>query len=362
MEGQPTATGRGRRSRRNLQGPAALGPCVARPTAIDLFAGAGGFSRGFAEAGFDVLAAVENEPGARQAYAANFPDHRLLTDDLKRVDFDALREEVGSPDVLIGSPPCEAFTVANAGRARDPLDRLYKDAAGVLTWHFIQALGKLRPRSFVMENVPGITEGALKRELRLLFRKAGFPRVWFNELRAEEHGVPSRRTRIFASDLELRPAPQPPPPTVWEVIGDLADLEATGDLPNHAKLTVSRREGARISGLEEGQSLYHWRNPQGRVFGHKTRLAPDEVAPTVMGSSRFVHPHDNRFLTVREHARLMGYPDDHVFAGGRGQQYDQVGESVPPPLARAIAEEVRRRLGEAPAAGKAARRASSQQA
>lgn len=338
--------------------PPAHAPRVAEATLtlIDLFAGAGGFTRGFVQEGFEVLAAVENEPGARRAYAENFPDHKLLTDDIKKVDFAALREEVGQPDVLIGSPPCEAFTVANAERRADPIDRLYKDPAGVLTWHYVQALQKLEPRTFIMENVPGILEGELKRELRMLFRKAGFPRVWFNELRAEEHGVPSRRTRIFASDLELAPAKQPPPGPVWGHIEGLQDLEQ--DIPNHAKLTVSRKEGARISELEEGESMYHWRSAQGRVLGHKTRLRPDEVGPTVMGSSRFVHPHENRFLTVREHARLMGFPDEHVFAGGRGQQYNQVGESVPPPLARAIAAEVAKQL-RAQAAGQ--RRASQQQ-
>jgi DNA (cytosine-5)-methyltransferase 1 len=193
-----------------------------------------------------------------------------------------------------------------------------------------------------MENVPGIVEGPLKAELRGLFRRQGFPRVGFHELRAEEHGVPSRRLRVFASNLELRPPPEPAPPPALEVIADLQDLERS--LPNHAKLTTSRREGARISGLEEGQSLYHWRSAQGKVLGHKTRLRADEVAPTIMGSSRLVHPLENRFLTVREHARLMGFPDDHVFAGGRGQQYDQVGEAVPPPLARAVAREVKARL------------------
>jgi DNA (cytosine-5)-methyltransferase 1 len=328
-------------------------PRAPRPTLVDLFAGAGGFSRGFVQEGFEVLAAVENEPGARQAYAENFPDHRLIIDDIKRVDFDALREELGSPDVVIGSPPCEAFTVANAERRQDPLDRLYKDPAGVLTWHYIQAVSKLQPRAFVMENVPGIVEGPLKREIRALFRKAGFPRVWINELRAEEHGVPSRRTRIFASNLKLEPPQEPPPPEAWTLIEDLRDLDF--QVPNHAKLTVSRREGARIADLEEGQSLYHWRSAQGKVLGHKTRLRADEVAPVIMGSTRLVHPLDNRFLTVREHARLMGYPDDHVFAGGRGQQYNQVGESVPPPLARAIAREVRALLA-APPTGKGSQR------
>lgn len=311
---------------------------AARPTAIDVFAGAGGFSRALVEEGFEVLAAVENEPGARKTYALNFPRVRLVAEDIKRVDFATLPR----PDVVVGSPPCEAFTPANAARRREPLDRLYKDPSGALTWHFTRALAALRPRAFVMENVPGILEGPLRAELRSLFREAGFPRVRFHEFRAEEHGVPSRRTRVFASNVRLELPRQPPPPAAWAVLEDLRELR--GQAPNHEKLTVSRREGSRIAGLKAGRSLYHWRSAEGKVLGHKTRLRPDEVAPTVMGSSRFVHPFENRFLTVREHARLMGFPDEHVFAGGRGQQYDQVGEAVPPPLARLIARSLKRQL------------------
>ena len=324
-------------------------PRKARLTVIDLFAGAGGFTRGFVDEDFHVLAAVENEPGARAAYAANFPKHHLITDDLKKVDFAALAEEVGQPDVVIGSPPCEPYTPANAERRKEPLDRLYKDPAGALTFHFIRAVGELQPKAFVMENVPAIADEPLKQELRALFRKQGFPRVWMQSLRAEEHGTPSRRIRLFASDLKLEPPPEPAQPSVAQVIGPLADLDATfQELPNHLKLTVSRKEGARIAELDEGESLYHWRSAQGRVLGHKTRIRGEELAPTIMGSSRFVHYDQSRFLTVREHARLMGFPDDHVFAGGRGQQYDQVGEAVPPPLARAIAGEVRRLLDAGP--------------
>lgn len=81
-----------------------------------------------------------------------------------------------------------------------------------------------------------------------------------------------------------------------------------------------------------------------RICTNVTRLHPYKLAPTVMGKSRFIHPFQDRFLTVREHARLMGFPDDHVFLGGKNVQYDMVGEAVPVPLARAIAKEVKKIL------------------
>ncbi|MEM4434921.1 MAG: DNA cytosine methyltransferase, partial [Sulfolobales archaeon] len=86
-----------------------------------------------------------------------------------------------------------------------------------------------------------------------------------------------------------------------------------------------------------GAALVKYRGYGGRLFPNLVKLDPRRVAPTVMGSSRFIHPYEPRLLTVREQARLMSYPDDHVFMGGKEEQYNQVGESVPPALSGAIA-------------------------
>lgn len=305
---------------------------------MDVFAGAGGFSFGFAEEGFEILSAVENFRTACETYAANVPVGEVLQADVRNVD----ETDFPKPDVLIGGPPCEGFTVANAARRVDPLDRLYKDPAGSMTLAYIKLLKLVKPRVFVMENVPQIMEGALKDELRMLFARAGYDTIHFNDLLAEEHGTPSRRRRLFVSNVPIAPPKSSRRVPVWEAIGDLESLDV--DLPNHVEVPVRGKRGRAMKDLEEGESIYHYRAADGRVHGSWTRLPKDDLAPTIKGLGRFIHPTQDRLATAREHARLMGYPDDYVFHGGKNDAYNQVGESVPPPLSQAIAREVRKAL------------------
>jgi DNA (cytosine-5)-methyltransferase 1 len=306
---------------------------VRAPTVVDLFAGSGGFSRGFAQEGFEVLAAVELERSHAAAYAANFPKAQVRNEDVRGTP------ALGSPDVLIGGPPCEAFTGANARRQPDPRARLYEDARGQLLLEFVRLLGEMRPRVFVMENVVGVAEGPLRDALRQEFARAGYPTLFFNVLRAEEHGTPSRRERMFVSNLPLQPKPQRATITVQEA---LAGLPPPGPVPaNHEPHPLSPEKQAKVARLRGGQALVRYGSASGRGLSNWQKLYADQLAPPVLGRTRFVHPTEARVLTVREQARLMGYPDEHAFAGGRDAQYEQVGQSVPPPLARAIAGEVR---------------------
>lgn len=305
--------------------------------AIDLFSGAGGFSRGFAEEGFEVTHAVEIQKPHAAAYAQNFPGTKVLHEDIRQVPgFGA------SPDVVIGGPPCEAFTGANARRQPDALARLYGDARGALVLEFVRCLEMVKPRAFVMENVVGVAEGPLREALRTEFRRAGFATVFFNALRAEEHGTPSRRERMFVSNIPLQPKPERGRVTVAEALHDLPPPGPTP--PNHEPVPLSPEKAAKVARLRPGASLVKYASASGRGLANWSRLYADQLAPPVLGRSRFVHPGGGRVLTVREQARLMGYPDGHVFAGGRDAQFEQVGESVPPPLARAIAGEVLRYL------------------
>src|SRR5437588_5501758 len=124
---------------------------------MDIFAGCGGFGFGFAESGFRITRAVEAFRTSLETYVANVPLDEALLSDVRKVDWAA----VPPFDVLIGGPPCEAFTVANADRRAAPLDRLYKDPLGSLTLQFILVAKTLKPRLFVMENVPPILDGPL---------------------------------------------------------------------------------------------------------------------------------------------------------------------------------------------------------
>jgi len=311
---------------------------------VDLFSGGGGFARGFEEEGFRGVLAVDNYPPAAKTYKANFPHTLFLADDVKEVNAALVRDLTGySPgeiDVVIASPPCEPFTGANPKRMRDPLDRLYRDPAGQLYLHAIRIIGELRPRAFVIENVPGILERPIQAAIRRELARAGYRNVYFNVLNAEDHGTPSHRTRVFVSNIRLRPG-RKRPPSVEEALEGLPEPGAVFP-PNHEEPPqVSKRHRRRLPRLRWGESLIMYRGAGGRRLPNYVRLHPRRVAPTVMGTSRFIHPYEDRLLTVREQARLMGFPDYHVFLGSRDAQYNMVGEAVPPTLARAIASSLR---------------------
>ncbi|MEB3844944.1 MAG: DNA cytosine methyltransferase [Desulfurococcales archaeon] len=306
---------------------------------IDLFSGGGGYARGFVDTGrYRHVLGVDNYPPAARTYTVNFPSAQFIADDIKEVTGRLIRDYTGigrgEVDVITASPPCEPFTGANPKRMRDPLDRLYRDPAGQLFLHAIRLIGELQPRVFIIENVPGIMEAPIRRSIRAELARVGYDTVYFNVLRAEEHGTPSRRIRVFVSNIRLQPA-RSKPPTVWEALKDLPPPGSPYP-PNHEAGQIPSRHRRRLPRLRWGESLITYQGAKRRLPNY-IRLHPYRIAPTVMGTSRFIHPFEDRLLTVREQARLMGFPDYHVFVGSRDAQYDMVGEAVPPPLARSIA-------------------------
>ncbi|EHR79370.1 modification methylase [Thermococcus litoralis DSM 5473] len=311
---------------------------------IDLFAGAGGFSRGFKEEGFEIVAAVENFPPKAKTYQINFPETFVFVEDIKRLDAEKLKKEIGEVEVIIGGPPCEPFTAINLKRKENPLDRLYNDPIGRLVLHFIRFLKAFKPAIFVMEEVPQVMEGPLREALQKEFKKAGYE-VYFNILDAYDYRTPQIRKRVFISNVPLNPPKVREKLTVWDAIGDLPDPRfSEKEIPNHEYVPLSAKKRRAIAKLGWGEALHSF----GGRFKNWIRLHPYKPAPTVRGTSRFIHPFEDRLLTVREQARLMGYPDYHIFLGGRNVQYDSVGESVPPTVARAIAEVVKEMLKKTP--------------
>jgi DNA-methyltransferase (dcm) len=313
----------------------------------DLFSGAGGFSRGFELAGFNVVVAVENDPPVAKTYKANFPHAYLIADDVKDVSESTIREISGLGrgdfDVVIASPPCEPFTPTNRNRMPNPLDRILTDPIGQLYLHAIRLIAELKPRFFVIENVSGVAEGPIRKVIEGELRKGGYDEVYFNIIRSEEYGVASGRVRAFVSNVKLGLSKRRPL-TVVEALEGLPEPGAPWP-PNHdAPATLPRKLMRKVPKLRWGRSLVTFEGAGSRRFRNYIRLAPDRPAPTVMGSSRFIHPFEDRLLTVREQARLMGFPDYHVFLGGKDSQYNMVGEAVPVPLAQAIAEDLLSRL------------------
>ncbi|MEM0479597.1 MAG: DNA cytosine methyltransferase [Pyrobaculum sp.] len=307
---------------------------------VDLFAGGGGFGLGFRKAGFLIKVAIEIDRDAARTYSFNHRDTIVLQEDIREVDYRLIEKYIDRIDIVIGSPPCEPFTAANPNRLEDPTDRLYVDPAGQLTLEFIRLVGELKPKVFVLENVAALAKEPLRTHIRREFKRVGYD-VYFNILHAEDYGVASRRRRVFISNIEIKP-PSAPRVLVRDVLSNLPPPDS-GLLPNHDTTTLSFKKQNKISKLKPGEALMKFRGAGG-FYENFIRLVWDDLAPTVMGSRRFIHPEEHRLITVREQARLMGYPDDYVFYGSKDAQYNQIGESVPPPLSYAIALEVRKYL------------------
>ncbi|MDP8002738.1 MAG: DNA cytosine methyltransferase [Caldisphaera sp.] len=313
----------------------------ARFSVLDIFSGAGGFSRGFEEAGFDIKVAIENDPPVSKTYKANFPLANLIADDVKEINYKTIKDITGMSindfDVIIASPPCEPFTPTNKNRMKIPIDRIFSDPIGQLYLHAIRLINELKPRYFVIENVSGILEGEIKETIINELKKSGFENIYFNVLYSEHYGVPSMRTRVFVSNVYLKLEKQ----KIITVSEALKDLPSPGVYwpPNHEEpQQLTKRLRKRVSNIKWGRSMIEFDGADSKRFKNFIRLNPNQPAPTVMGSSRFVHPFEDRLLTVREQARLMGFPDYHIFLGGKDSQYNMVGEAVPPPLAKLIAD------------------------
>ncbi|MCE4606346.1 MAG: DNA cytosine methyltransferase [Desulfurococcales archaeon] len=304
---------------------------------IDLFSGAGGFSRGFEEAGFRSILAVENHPAVSKTYKENFPKAIVLSEDIKRINIDVISKYIEQPeniDVIIASPPCEPFTGANPKRQKHPIDRLYRDPAGQLFLHAIRIIGEVQPRIFFIENVKGVLVNEIRNAIRKELSRYGYRNIYFNILKAEDHGVPSKRTRVFISNIRLN-LEKEPQVTVEEALERLPPPGSPYPF-NHEYTTLSPSKMRKLECLKWGKSLIKYMGAGGKKLPNLIRLDPRYPAPTVLGSSQFIHPYENRLLTVREQARLMGFPDYHVFLGSKDIQYNQVGEAVPPPLAYRI--------------------------
>ncbi|NVM55234.1 MAG: DNA cytosine methyltransferase [Candidatus Helarchaeota archaeon] len=305
---------------------------------LDLFCGAGGFAAGFQAVGFKIVAAVDQSYNAFLTYHHNFPEALLFNEDIHELHAIDIYDRMGiSPDVIIASPPCEAYTSANTYRQKEPLKRLYDDERGRLVLDAIRIIGDLRPKLFLVENVPELLSGELKWALRREFKQVDYEQIYFNMLFAEDYGTPSKRKRLFISNIKIAPKKQRNGSTVQEVL-NLPSPTSFHDIPNHEWCSISPKKLKKIGKLKPGNALVFYQSATRKTYTNWVRLVPNKIAPTVIGHSRFIHPFEDRVLTVRENARLMGFSDQHLFFGGLESQYDQVGEAVPVPLAITIAK------------------------
>jgi len=348
---------------------------MSRYSFADVFSGVGGSSLGFVRAGFVPVGAVDVDEIANATYQMNIGLHPI-TADATRVSSDKLSRMWGTVDVLVGCPPCQGFSdllAKRRGFADDPRNNLVVK--------FLKIIEVIEPRAVVFENVDGINRGAGRRYLELFIRslrKLGY-HVACGSLNAADYGVPQRRIRMIViasreSELGLPPPTHGDPNsdlvsngelkpwrTVRDAISDLPPLqpgERHPDVPNHyAKplpphwlelvKRVPKDGGSRTSVPERYWLPCHRRNP--KVFTNVfSRLWWDRPSVTITtgawdpSKGRFVHPEQDRGLSLREAARLQTFPDDFVFLGTPPRIIKHIGNAFPPLLSEIIAEWVKK--------------------
>lgn len=385
-----------------------------RPTCIDLFAGAGGLAEGFRQAGWRILAGADNDPSAAATFRLNFPEASFFEEDVSALKPAKLLKECGLKPgqlaCLIGGPPCQSFSYNNHARsASNHRARLFRQ--------YLRIVATLRPKTLVMENVPGmltIGNGRIVKEIERKLSALGYESS-IKILFAEDFGVPQKRRRAFVIATRLgwedslfplgthgpseKPSEnangyvhrwkprsaRPPHPlvTVWNAISDLPSVK-NGDgaermpyrrkpqtyfqkqarrgspiIHNHKAPCLTPSMIRRIMAVPEGGD---WRDiprqllPAGMKRARRNdhtkrygRLARKGLCCTILTKcdphwGSYVHPLEDRTITVREAARLQTFPDRFKFSDFISKQYVQVGNAVPPLLAKQVARALKKHL------------------
>ena len=341
------------------------------PTVIDLFAGVGGLSLGFEMEGFDILLANEFDQSIATAYKENHKSTNVVVGDITSLDLSKVfGEYVNKIDVVIGGPPCQGFS--QKGKRKT-----INDERNFLFKHYVEVVKFVKPKYFVMENVPNLLtaeKGFFLNEIKGLFKDYGYS-IRYGILNAADYGVPQNRRRAIIIGKYLANPPELPLPckqklTIWDAISDLAYLESgegefEQEYRNSPKSDYEKkmRKGSKILynhmatkhsalALERlslippnaGKEVLPKKHITKSVYsGTWSRMKQNDVAVTITtrfdtpSSGKFTHPFLNRAITVREAARLQSFPDTFKFIGSKMSQMKQVGNAVPPLLARKIA-------------------------
>lgn len=360
-------------------------------TAIDLFSGVGGLSMGFEAEGFHVLGGNDFDEDILAAYRLNHPEANVWHGAIETLDpMDFLRDSglrPGELDVLMGGPPCQGFSRNRARRhvrgefVDDPRNYLFK--------HFLRFAEVMKPRAILIENVADMIVklgGAFEAEIAERLDDMGYHYTSAKVLNAADYGVPQKRRRAFILAGREKPLNLPEPThsetpengqlfamrkpwlTIWDAIGDLPRLRQgesatsyseppqndfqkalradSGTFGEHVGWRLSATQNERLAYLKEGdgaEKLPPHLAPKSGYGSAYRRMARNIPALTVTtwlyhpGSGMYFHPVDERTISLREAARLQTFSDDVQFVGNKAMRCRQVGNAVPPLLARAIA-------------------------
>jgi DNA (cytosine-5)-methyltransferase 1 len=358
---------------------------------VDLFAGVGGLSYGFANRSqFQLIAANEILPAMAEAYRLNHPDVRMFEGDIKELTASVIARESKVKklkiDVLVGGPPCQAYSTVGKRLLEDPRAQLFKE--------YFRLLKELRPKIFIYENVKGLISmdgGELLGTIIDLFASLDY-KIQAAVLNAADFGVPQIRERVIvvgtAPDVSFEyPEPTHRDPTnsanlltmslpVWRTLGDaISDLPEIGageeafeyrsGPQNDFQKQMRRKAPKRLmdhNSPNHGESLM--RVIRALPEGGGLRDLPESIRPTsgfpntyarlwwdrpcttvtrnlgTPSSSRCVHPHAHRGLTTREGARIQSFPDRYKFSGSRSDRNLQIGNAVPCMLGDVLAHQV----------------------
>lgn len=361
---------------------------------LDLFAGVGGLSYGFAnDDNFEIIASNEILPDMAKAYSLNHPTVKVYNCDikdfgLKELDRD-LKIQKGDIDLIVGGPPCQAFSTVGKRLIDDPRGKLFQE--------YYRVLRELNPSVFLFENVKGLLsmqKGELLQTILSLFRSLGY-KVKYEILNSADYGVPQIRERVIIIGTKLNQEFEYPTPTHFntndnnlfnqnlrpyltlsEAISDLPFIKNNqesfkyGSKPNHEFQKSMRAKAPKklmdhntpnnnnklvqlMECLPDGgtpQDIPKELRPKSGFKNTYCKLWWERPAPTITrnlstpSSSRCIHPKASRPLTTREGARIQCFPDDYIFYGSRSAKNLQIGNAVPTFLSVVLTNSIKQHL------------------
>ncbi len=344
---------------------------------IDIFSGAGGLSLGAEMAGIVINHAIEIDPYAAASFEHNHKKAKVHCGDIKSISSEELIDKNKRVFVIMGGPPCQGFSMSNtmSRNMENPKNFLFKE--------FVRLVADIRPLWFVLENVRGLAvmeKGETRKQIEKCFEDLGY-KVKSKILWANDYGVPQKRNRLFIvgnlldKDFEF-PKPFDKVVTVGDAFCDLPSLK-NGDSYDELPYTMSMESSSsyaqlmrknsdlstqnyvsknnelviqRYSYIKQGENwraipeflMQNYSDKQRCHSGIYKRLKADEPSVVISNYRKMmlIHPFENRGLSVREAARLQSFPDDFHFCGPISFIQQQIGNAVPPLLAKAVFDQI----------------------
>tara|TARA_Y100001970_G_scaffold94742_2_gene119399 strand:- start:2260 stop:3333 length:1074 start_codon:yes stop_codon:yes gene_type:complete len=345
---------------------------------IDLFCGCGGLSLGFKMANFNIIGGVDFEKDCIDTFSLHFKNSKNFYGDISKISDNEIRKTYQDIDVIIGGPPCQGFSAANMWE-KD----VKKDKRNDLFREFLRFVKILKPKALVLENVSRILtqdKGEIKKEIIRSLEELGYL-VSYKILTASDYSVPQKRRRNFFvaiskknTKFDMGSIKEEEPTILNDALSDLYDMESgllydsittisksnyqalmrknsKNKIYNHDPKYPIKRVVDRIKHVKEGGNWksvpeHLWETIRyNRHSSAYRRLDSKGFSITIdCGHMNYFHPKFDRVPTVRESARIQSFPDDFIFLGAQGSQYRQVGNAVPPLMAKSIAKALKKAL------------------